>query len=123
MRFIAILRSAEGAGFPPPPLLEGIAKLGAEATKAGVLVDTAGLLPAATATRVCVADGELTVTQGVFHEPSPPLAAYTIYDVATRDEVVEWTTRFMELHRQTWPGWEGESEIRQLVGPQASPPA
>ena len=32
MRFIS-LRSSEGAGFPPPALVEGIAMLGAEATK------------------------------------------------------------------------------------------
>jgi hypothetical protein len=52
MRFIAVLRTAEAHGFPPPELAEGIAALGAEAARSGVLVDTAGLLPVATATRV-----------------------------------------------------------------------
>jgi hypothetical protein len=115
MRFISVLRAPEGAGFPPPALAEGIAKLGAEAARAGVLVDTAGLLPADTATRVSVVDGELTIIDGPADEPTPPLAAYAIYDVNSRDEVVKWTERFMDLHRRTWPGWNGKSEIRQVV--------
>jgi len=27
--------------------------------------------------------------------------------------------RFLDLHRRTWPGWEGESEIRQVFGPES----
>ena len=117
MRFISVLRTSEAHGFPPPALHEGMAALGREAAEAGVLVDTAGLLPIATATRVAVSGGELTVTDGPYDDPNP-LGAYAVYDVGTRDEVVEWTRRFMDLHRQTWPGWEGESEIRQVFGPE-----
>jgi hypothetical protein len=113
MRFIAVMRTSEAYDSPPPALHEGMATLGAEAREAGVLVDTAGLLPIATATRVSVAAGDLTVTDGPFDDPQP-LGAYAIYDVTSRDQVVEWTRRFMDLHRRTWPGWEGESEIRQL---------
>lgn len=115
MRFISILRTSEALGFPPPALHEGMAALGAEATAAGVLVDTAGLLPVTTATRITVADGELVICDGPFDEPAP-IGAYAVYDVADRAEVVEWTRRFMELHRVTWPGWSGESEIRQVFG-------
>jgi hypothetical protein len=118
MRFLAVLRTAEAHGFPPPELAEGIAALGAEAARRGVLVDTAGLLPIATATRVEVSAGELTVTDGPFGDPTP-LGAYAVYEVASRDEVVYWTKRFMDLHRRTWPGWAGESEIRQVFGPES----
>jgi hypothetical protein len=117
MRFISIIRMSESHGFPPPALHEGIAALGAEAKAAGVLADTGGLLPIATATRVTVAGGELTVADGPFDDPTP-LGAYAIYDVASREEVVDWTRRFMDLHRQAWPGWEGESEVRQVFGPE-----
>ncbi|MEU9828949.1 YciI family protein [Micromonospora chersina] len=117
MKFIAMLRTAESHGFPPPALHEGMAALAAEARTAGVLVDTAGLLPLATATRVGVVSGELSVNHGPFDEPMP-LGAYAVYEVASRAEVVEWTRRFMDLHRRTWPGWEGESEIRQVFGPE-----
>jgi hypothetical protein len=115
MRFIALLRTSESHGFPPPELHDGIAALSAEAARSGVLVDTAGLLPVATATRVAVSAGRLTVTDGPFDDPAP-LGAYVLYDVPTRADAIHWTERFMDLHRQTWPGWEGESEIRQIVG-------
>ena len=118
MRFIAVLRSSESHGFPPPTLHERIAALGAEATRCGALVDTAGLLPSATAIRVAVTDGRLTITERSTPEVNP-LAAYALYDVASRDEVVEWTKRFMDLHRRTWPTWDGESEIRQIFGPES----
>lgn len=117
MRFISILRTSEAHGFPPPALHEGMAALGAEAGAAGVLLDTGGLMPVASATRIAVADDELTVTEGRSDDPTP-IGAYAIYDVADRAEVVEWTRRFMDLHRRTWPGWSGESEIRQVFGPE-----
>lgn len=115
MRFISILRTSEAHGFPPPALHEGMAALGAEAAAAGVLVDTAGLMPIATATKVTVRDGVVAVADGPFEDPAP-VGSYAVYDVADRAEVVEWTRRFMDLHRQTWPGWAGESEIRQVFG-------
>jgi len=37
-----------------------------------------------------------------------------VYDVKSKQEALEWTKRFMELHKEHWPGWEGESEIRQM---------
>ena len=37
------------------------------------------------------------------------MISYAIYDVRSRDEAVEWTSRFMRLHRDLWPGWEGEA--------------
>jgi hypothetical protein len=27
----------------------------------------------------------------------------------------------MELHKQYWPGWEGETEVRQMIGPEDFP--
>jgi hypothetical protein len=28
----------------------------------------------------------------------------------------------MDLHKKYWPAWEGETEIRQMFGPQDPPP-
>ena len=36
---------------------------------------------------------------------------------------MEAAKHFMELHRKHWPGWEGESEVRQMFGPDEFPPA
>jgi hypothetical protein len=34
---------------------------------------------------------------------------------------MRWATRFMEIHREHWPGWEGEAEVRQIFGPSDFP--
>ena len=31
---------------------------------------------------------------------------------------MEWTTRFMTLHRELWPGWEGEADVLKVFGPE-----
>jgi hypothetical protein len=33
-------------------------------------------------------------------------------------QAVESAVRFMELHKKHWPGWEGETEVRQMFGPE-----
>jgi hypothetical protein len=115
MRYLTTLKvTSQPATPPPPPLLEAIAALGEEALRAGVLVDTAGLLPLqAGGGRVSLSGGALSVTDGPFTE-SKELISYAVYDVQSRDEVLEWTSRFLRLHGEHWPGWEGEADIQQL---------
>ena len=54
MRFLNIVKSAENSPLGPPPkaLMDAIAKLGEDATKAGVFVETGGLLPSAAGARL-----------------------------------------------------------------------
>ena len=109
---------------PPPGLFEAIMKLGEEATEAGVLLDTAGLLPSAAGTRVALAGGEVTVTDGPFTE-SKELISYALYEVRSKEEAVEWASRFIKLHRDHWAGWTGATDILQVMGPDTAggPPA
>jgi len=117
MRYFMLLSGTNPATPPPPELFEAIMKLGGEATEAGVLLDTAGLLPSVAGARVALADGKLTVTDGPFTE-SKELISYALYEVRSKEEAVEWASRFVKLHRDLWPGWAGENEIRQVMGPQ-----
>jgi hypothetical protein len=114
MRYIVVLRAPQVTSPPPPELMEAIMKLGDEATQAGQLVDTAGLLPSAAGARVQLAGGEISVTDGPFAE-AKELISYALYDVRSKEEAVEWTSRFLRLHRDLWPGWEGEAEVLQLM--------
>jgi hypothetical protein len=34
--------------------------------------------------------------------------------VPSRAEAMKLATRFIELHKSRWIGWEGEAEVRQL---------
>jgi hypothetical protein len=102
--------------------MEAIGKLGEEATKAGVLVDTAGLAPSATGARVEVGKN-VTVTDGPF-TGAGELSSYALYEVRDKGEAIEWTTRFMRIHREHWEGWEGTADVLKAMGPEDfTPPA
>jgi hypothetical protein len=109
-----IVKAAENAGPPPAALMAAIAKLGEEATRAGAMVETGGLLPSAMGARVRLSAGKLMVTDGPFADSKEQVGGYAVYDVNSKNEAIEWTSRFMQLHQEHWPGWEGESEIRQI---------
>ena len=117
MRFMVVVKSAENAGPPPQALMAALANLGAEAMRAGVMVETGGLLPSAMGARVRLSKGNLTVTDGPFLESKELIGGYAVYKVKSKNEAIEWTSRFMQLHKEHWPGWEGESEIRQIFDP------
>ncbi len=117
MRYIVLLNGAQPSTPPPPGLMEAIMKLGEEATKAGALLDTAGLAPSAAGARVELAAGNVTVTDGPFTE-SKELISYALYDVRTKEEAVEWAARFMRIHRDHWAGWEGTANVLKVMGPE-----
>ncbi|HET9250551.1 MAG TPA: YciI family protein [Candidatus Eisenbacteria bacterium] len=94
--------------------MDAIAKLGEEAGRNGVMVDMGGLMPTAHGARVRVSGGKVTVTDGPFAEAKEVIGGFAVFDVPSKDEAVTWTKRFMEAHMEHWPGWEGETEIRQL---------
>jgi hypothetical protein len=116
MKFMVMIKGSEQAGPPPAGLMMGIAQLGKEAADAGVLVQTGGLLPSAMGARIRLERGKINFTDGPFTEAKEVIGGYAVYDVASKEEAIKWSTRFMELHKQHWPGWDGEAEIRQIMG-------
>jgi hypothetical protein len=118
MRFMMMVKADSNyeAGLPPhPALLAAIGKLTEEMVKAGVLVQTGGLLPSSNGARVRVSRGKLSVTDGPFPETKELIGGYAIVEAASRDEAIELGRRFMELHASIiGPAYDGECEIRQL---------
>jgi hypothetical protein len=117
MRYLVVLKGRQAGTPPPPGLMEAIMELGAEATRAGALLDTAGLAPSAAGARVELAAGQVRVTDGPFAE-AKEMISYALYQVRSKEEAVEWTSRFMNLHRDLWPGWEGEADVLRVFGPE-----
>ena len=120
MRYLTLLRGTHSTTPPPPELMEAIMTLGQEATQAGALLDTAGLAPSASGARLSLAGNELTTVDGPFAE-SKEVISYAIYDVRSKEEAVEWASRFLRAHRDLWPGWEGEVDVLKLFGPEDFP--
>ena len=114
MRFMMIVKSAENSGPPPKELMDAMSKITEEVTKAGEMVESGGLASTATGTRVRLSGGKLTVTDGPFTEAKEVFGGYAVFELKSKEEAIERTRRFMELHHKHWPGWEGETEIRQV---------
>jgi hypothetical protein len=122
MRFMTLIKSKESQDSGPPPaaLFQAIARLGAEAAQAGVLVDTAGLLPTTAGARVRLDGGTISTSEGPIGSDQEVAGGYAIFNVQSKQDAIRWAERFMEVHRQHWKGWEGETEVRQVIQPQDS---
>jgi hypothetical protein len=121
MRFMMIVKSAETSTLPPKSLMDAIANLADEAVRAGRMIGSGGLAPTALGARVRISGGELMVTDGPFTETKEIVGGYAQFEFASKEEAVQSAIKFMELHKQHWPGWEGECEVRQMYGPDDFP--
>jgi hypothetical protein len=118
MRFMMLVKHTENSGPPPKELMDAIAILRDEAVKNGTMLGNGGLAPTAQSTRVRLSKGRLTVTDGPFTEAKEVVGGYAQFEMKSKEEAIQGAVRFMELHKKYWPEWEGETEIRQIFGPE-----
>jgi hypothetical protein len=83
-----------------------------EITKAGVMLATDGLHPSSKGARVRLENGKVTVRDGPFTESKELVASYAVFQVKSKAEAIEWTTRFLKVLGR------GECEIRQIYEPE-----
>ena len=117
MRFMMMAKSAENGAVPPRELMEAMGKLMAQGAKEGKIVAGGGLAPMATSSRVRLSGGKLAVLDGPFTETKEVVGGYAVMEFNSREAAVQSAVEFMELHKKHWPGWEGETEVRQIFGP------
>ncbi len=80
-----------------------------ELKKAGLLLDALGLHPSSKGFRVKYSGGKRSFVDGPFAETKELIAGYTLIQVKSRDEAIEWARRFPN------PGnVDGEIEVRQV---------
>jgi hypothetical protein len=118
MRFMMIVKHAENQGPPPKELMDAIATLAEEEAKAGTMLGSGGLGPTALGASVRLSGGQVTVTDGPFTEAKEVVGGYAEFELKSKKEAIESAVHFMELHKKHWPGWEGETEVRQMFGPE-----
>ena len=118
MRFMMLVKHAENSGPPPKALMDAMEMLSEEAVRAGTIRGSGGLAPTAQSTRVRLSGGQIKVTDGPFTEAKEVIGGYAQFELKSKQEAIEGAVRFMELHKKHWPGWEGETEIRQIFGPE-----
>ena len=114
MRYMIIVkatRETEAGVLPGKERLETMGRYHEKLAKAGVLLDRSGLAPSSSGWRIAYAGGKRTVIDGPFAETRELIAGYTLIQVKSREEALEWSRRFPN------PAGEGkdcEIEVRQL---------
>jgi hypothetical protein len=119
MKYLCFIKHAESYrnAAPPAGFMEAMTKFMHGYKETGALVDTGGLGASKDTTRVRLADGVLTVTDGPFTETKEIVGGWAILQGKTKADVLRVATAFMELHRAHWPGFEGESELHLMLAP------
>jgi class 3 adenylate cyclase len=114
MRFLILVRASPGSEAGGMPTEQQIAEQLAfhqEVDEAGVLIDAMGLHPTSKAWRVVQrTDGSREVIEGPFHDDHL-VAGYTLIDVASREEAMDWSLRYAKTSLEDE---DGEIEVRQL---------
>src|SRR6185369_13279337 len=116
MRFMVIVKAttdSEAGRFPDDSekLFTAMAQYHEQLAKAGVLLDASGLQPSSKGWRVCYDGERRTVLDGPFTESKELIAGYTLIQVRSRAEALEWSRRFPNPVSEGKPA---EIEVRQL---------
>jgi hypothetical protein len=124
MRFMIIVKAtadSEAGVMPPASLLAEMGTFHEELARAGVLLDGAGLKASAHGWRVAIgADGQRSVLDGPFTHERDLIAGYTLIQVRSREEAVEWSRRYPN---PTLHGSACQIEVRQLFEAEDFSPA
>jgi hypothetical protein len=114
MRFIIIVRANRDTEAGVAPAEERVAAMEAyheQLAKAGVLLDANGLQPSSTGFRLRWHGGQRTLVEGPFAQAQELVAGYTVIQVKSRAEGVEWAKRFPPPFGEDQ---DGEIEVRPL---------
>jgi len=114
MRFMIIVKSnaiGESGAMPQEGLMAAMATYHEQLAKAGVLLDANGLKPSANGWRIHYHGGKPTVVDGPFAEAKELIGGYTMIQVRSREEALEWTRRFPAPFGDTM---DCSVEVRQL---------
>lgn len=114
MRFMILVKASpqsEAGVMPEEELFTAMAQYHDQLARAGVLLDASGLQPSSKGWRIRYVGGRRTVVDGPFAESKELVAGYTIIQVRSREEALEWTRRFPAPHGD---GAEAEIEVRQM---------
>jgi hypothetical protein len=113
MKFMIIRKAdkeTEAGMMPTEQLVTDMLKYNEEMIKAGVMFDGMGLQPSSKGARIKFNAGKPTMIDGPFAEAKELVAGFTLIQVKSREEALEWVKR--------WPPIDGhgnvELELRQI---------
>jgi hypothetical protein len=113
MRFMVIAKAtkeSEAEVLPEEKALAEMMAYNEELAKAGILLAAEGLRATSRGARVRFSGSKRTVIDGPFTETKELIAGFSILQVRSKEEAIEWVKRAPN----PFPGQESEVEIRLL---------
>ncbi|AHB47266.1 dehydrogenase [Hyphomicrobium nitrativorans NL23] len=113
MRYMILIKAtadSEAGVMPTADAISEMVDYHEELAKAGALVNANGLMATSHGWRQKYEGGKRVVTDGPFAESKELIAGYTIIEVATPDEALDWFKRFPNPYY----GADGEIEMRRV---------
>jgi hypothetical protein len=112
MKFMVMVKAtaaSEAGVMPTTEMLTAMGQYNEQLMKAGVLLAGEGLHPSSKGARIQISGDSRTVIDGPFTETKELIAGFWIFNVASREEALEWVKRCPNP-------FEGDSEleIRQV---------
>jgi hypothetical protein len=114
MRFMIVVKATkdtEAGKMPGESMFAAMTTYHEELAKAGVLLDASGLQPTSKGWRIKYSGQKRTVIDGPFAEAKELIGGYTLIQVKSREEALEWSKRFPNPVGEAEPA---EIEVRQL---------
>lgn len=114
MRFMIIVkasRDSEAGVMPSEALMARMAQYHEELAAAGALLDASGLKPSSDGWRIKYSGSKRHYVDGPFAETKELIAGYTLIQVKSLQEAIEWTKRFPNPAEE---GGEAQIEVRPL---------
>jgi len=111
MIIVKATQDSERGAMPEEAMFAAMAQYHEELQRAGALLDASGLQPSAKGWRVKYPGAKRTVVDGPFTEAKELIAGYTLIQVKSKEEALEWTRRFPN---PVGEGVDAEIEVRQL---------
>lgn len=115
MRFMIIVKAtpeSEAGIMPSHELIDAMQKYNEELVKAGILLAADGLKPSSCGIRISYPEpgGKSKILDGPFTEAKEMIAGYTLIEVKSKEEAIEWALRMPDPHGLG----RGEIELRQM---------
>jgi hypothetical protein len=112
MKFMVMVKatkSSETGKLPDAGMLADMMAFNEQLSKAGVLLDLAGLQPSSKGAKIKFSGTKRTVVDGPFTESKELIAGYWLIDVKSKEEAIEWIKRCPNPHDE-----DSEIELRPL---------
>lgn len=107
MRFMIIRKAdaeTEAEAMPSSELIEAMTAYNEKLVAAGVMVGGDGLKSSRYGAKVSFSKGKPTIVDGPFAEAKELIAGYTVIDVASYEEAIEWVKQ--------WPPEDGNGNVQ-----------